>query len=130
MESADAIDWYAFAGKLLGNLKDSLQASRAEAAHVKVFLSSQNGALTANLTSSTSDPLVYGHLPAGTRGSEIVVNARVHMPPEMLRTLVETSIRVAAGGRIATRILSLESFSPSRPQPTHRYSGVAVPDLE
>jgi G3E family GTPase len=128
MESAEAIDWDAFASKLLRNLKESLQASRAEAAHVKVFLSSQNGALTANLTSSATGPVVHGQAPAKTRGSEIVVNARVHMPPEILRILVERSIQVTAGERIATRVLSLESFSPSRPQPTHRYTRVAALD--
>jgi len=124
MESAEAIDWDAFASKLLRNLKASLEASPAEAAHVKAFLSSQNEALTANLTSSTADPVVHGQVPAKTRRSEIVVNARVHMPPEMLRILVERSIQETAGEDIATKVLSLESFSPSRPRPTHRYRRV------
>jgi len=125
VESADAIDWDAFAGRLLWNLKGALQTSRAEAAHVKVFLSSQNGTLAAHLTSGAAEPVVHGQVSAKTRESEIVVNARVHMPPEKLRTLVEKSIHVTAGEGMATRVLSLESFSPSRPQPTHRYTRVA-----
>jgi len=124
MESAGAIDWNAFVGKLLRKLKDSLQAARVEAAHVKVFLSSENGVLTANLTSSAAEPVVNGQLPLKTRRSEIVLNARVHMPPEALRSLVEKSLQVTAGDGMAARVLSQESFRPSRPQPTHRYTEV------
>ena len=125
MESADAIDWDAFAVRLLRNLKDSLHASQAETAHIKVFLSSQNGSLAATLTSSVAEPMVHGQVKAKTRGSEVVVNARVHITPEKLRTLVEQSIHVTAGEEVTTKVLSLESFSPSRPQPTHRYTQVA-----
>jgi len=125
IESTDAADWVAFTRKLLRNLKESLQAARAEAAHVKIFLFSQGSSVVGNLTSGSGEPVVSSEVKSKTRESELVVNARVHMPPERLRALVERSLRVTAGEGTATRILSLESFSPSRPQPTHRYNQIA-----
>lgn len=125
MESAKAIDWKAYAVRLLRNLKDSLHVVRAEIAHVKLFLSTPNGSLAGSVTRGLAEPLVCGQVNAKTRESELVVNARVHMSPEELRTVVEKSIHVSARGQVATRVLSLESFSPSRPQPTHRHTQVA-----
>jgi len=125
IESTYATDWGAFTRKLLRNLKESLQASGAEAAHVKVFLSSQDDSVAGNLTSGSGEPVVQGEVKRKTRESALVVNARVHMPPERLRTLVEKSLYATAGEGMATRIMSLESFSPSRPQPTHRYNQIA-----
>jgi hypothetical protein len=125
IESAEAIDWEEFASRLVQNLRGSLQASRAETAHVKVFLSTQHGSLTANLTGGAAEPVVHSRVKAKSRESEAVVNARIHMPPQSLRALVEECIHLTAGEPVATRVLNLDSFSPARPQPTHRYTRVA-----
>jgi len=126
IESPNAIDWEAFAGKLLHTMKESLQTSQVEAAHVKLFLSTDDGSVVANLTTDAAEPVIHGNGRTESRKSELLVNARVNTPPDNLRTLVERSLQVAAGNKMATRVLSLESFSPSRPQPTHRYRQVAA----
>jgi glycerol uptake facilitator-like aquaporin/G3E family GTPase len=124
IDSAEAIDWEAFASKLLGNLRESLKELRAEAAHVKIFLTTHDGSVTANLASGAAEPVVSGDMKGKPREAGLLVNARVHTSPERLSALVERSLHVTAGDSMAMRILSLESFSPSRPQPTHRYGRI------
>lgn len=125
IESPATIDWEAFASKLLCNLRESLETSRAEPAHLKIFLSTGDGSVAANLTGGAAEPVVHGDVNGKPRETELLVNARVHMPPEKLRASLEESIHVTAGEGMTTRVLSLESFSPSRPQPTHRYQQIA-----
>jgi Ni2+-binding GTPase involved in maturation of urease and hydrogenase len=121
VEAAELVDWHAFAGKLVRNLKESLGESDAEVAHVKVLLSAESGSVGANLTSGASEPAIFGGVNRKSREAEVILNARVHMAPERLRALVERSVRATANEDVTTRILSLDSFSPSRPRPTHRY---------
>lgn len=122
IESADAIDWEVFAGKFLRNLRESLKASRAEAAHVKLFLSTTSGSVIANLASGTAEPVVQSSVRGAPKEVGLLVNARVHMTPEELSAAVDDSLRLSMGDNMGSQVLSLNSFSPSRPQPTHRYA--------
>ena len=105
-------------------MRESLKASQSEAAHVKIFLSTLRGSVIANLASGAAEPVVQSNVEGKPREAGLLVNARVHMSPEGLSAVVENSLRLLMGDNVTTRILGLNSFSPSRPQPTHRYQTV------
>ena len=124
IQSVDTIDIEMFAEALLRHVRESLNAAHAETAHIKLLLTTDHGSVTANLVSGTMGPTVHGDVKGTPREAGLLLNARVHILPEDLRAIIERSLRAATGARMAARIMSLESFSPSRPQPTHRYSHV------
>jgi len=126
VEAAEAIDWELYARRLLNQLRGDLREAHAEPAHLKILLSTHDGSARANLVGSTAEPLVQSDVQGKPRQAGLLVNARVHIPPEKLTDLLEHSLRATASSGVATRILHLDSFSPSRPQPTHRYKQVAA----
>ena len=105
-------------------MQQLLKVEEAEIAHIKLALSTSVGSIAANLTSSLSEPLMQGKIAGWSREATVVVNARVHLDPEDLARIFQESLRTSSGEHLRTQILSLQSFSPARPQPTHRYSSV------
>ena len=85
--SSDAdIDWKDFGGRYLKALQDAFAQRRAQVGHVKLFLSTQTGTMTANLVSSKGPVAIrtQGQLPAAA-AAEMTLNARVQMDPEKLQ---------------------------------------------
>mgnify|MGYP001574227339 CR=1 FL=1 len=119
-------DWKAFALDLLSSLARDLRARGAEIAHVKLLLESGVGRILANLVRTGEAPYATGSIEGSPADSTLVLNARVRNDPEELRSTVESSLRTTAGARIRAAIRTIESFSPARPQPTHRF-GAVVP---
>jgi glycerol uptake facilitator-like aquaporin len=124
IDAAQPSNWAAFAGRLLLELRKSFQAAQAEAAHVKIFLSTNAGSVAANLAGSQAEPIVVTNLKGKPRQAGLLVNARVHLSPERLSAAIERSLQIAADEGMAARILGLSSFSPARPRPTHRYQQI------
>jgi glycerol uptake facilitator protein len=121
--SSDAdIDWKDFGGRYLKALQEAFARRRAPVGHVKLFLSTQTGTMTANLVSSKGPVAIrtQGELPAAT-AAEMTLNARVQMDPEKLQEACLDILR-QVNGRVSVRVLNLRSLSPGRPQPTYRYS--------
>jgi G3E family GTPase len=116
--------WAPFCRKLLQHFRESLAEAKAEIAHIKLFLSTPLGSLTGNLTGGASGPVIQSGLQGPSQNASLLINARVHMLPEALRVAFERSLLEAGGGDLEIRVRSLESFSPVRPQPTHRYTRV------
>jgi len=119
-------DWRRCCLELLADLRDRLQAATAEIAHLKLLLTTADGSFVANLTSSDGEPAMRGDAGGETRQAALIVNARVHIAPEMLQTLVEEALQRFGGPGVAARVVQLRSFSPSRPDPTHRYGAVVA----
>jgi hypothetical protein len=91
-----------------------------------MLLSAGSEQCIANLTSTDGEVCVRGL--AGNAGrAELVLNARVEMPPEELETLVRRHLSAAAAGGVAAEIVHLQSLRPGRPRPTHRYRCVVEP---
>lgn len=127
LRAAPGTDLAAYCRRLLASLRDDLRARSADIAHLKILVGDSGSTLTANVTGLRDEPRVLGALAAGTAPLRMLVNARVHLPPEALRALVEQTLAGAGGASVTARVLSIESFRPGRPQPTHRYSSV-VPE--
>jgi hypothetical protein len=123
LEASHPVDWRHFCLELMQALQREFQGQSAEIAHLKLHLTAGDESLTANLTSSHGVPLLRGTITGQPRKGVLLVNARAHIAPEPLRTLVERQLQ-AAGDGLQLTIEALQSFAPSRPQPLHRYNSV------
>ena len=77
----------------------------------------------ANLVSSLTAPELS--LPSGrqVREAELIVNARVALDPEILEAQVRGCVeKVCRVHGAVAEFGKMQSFRPSRPQPTHRYA--------
>jgi Ni2+-binding GTPase involved in maturation of urease and hydrogenase len=117
-------DWGLFCWKLIDALHHEFQACAAEVAHVKIRLAAAGGVITASLTANRGRPLLIGHVAGEPREATLLVNARVQLEPQRLRSIVESCLRAAAGERIEMAVEQIRSFAPSRPEPTQRFDQV------
>jgi G3E family GTPase len=121
-------DWGLFCWKLIDALQHEFRASAAEVAHLKIRLTADGGAIMAHLTANRARPLLFGHLTHQPHDAALLLNARVHMDPEQLRAIVESCLRATAADGFEIAVDQIRSFSPSRPQPTHRFDRVVQAD--
>jgi Ni2+-binding GTPase involved in maturation of urease and hydrogenase len=112
--------------EIIGRLQGALAARGAETAHLKTIGLWEGFYGVANLVSSFTAPELS--LPSNCRvqQAQLVVNARVAIDPAELETLVRGVIAEAAAAQKATaEIVTVQSFRPGRPVPTHRISSPA-----
>lgn len=125
LRTENDIEWSHFANDFQEALREELQVQAAEAAHVKLTLTGRNNSLAANLTGNNSPVSVRGEIAPGERQVALLINARVCMEPNSLRTVVEAALQSTAKKHLVeTTITDMRSFCPSRPQPTFRYESV------
>ena len=117
-------NWAAVCRKVIAGLQAKFKKKQTEVAHVKVFLSTSSGFVVANLTSANGIISVRGAIKGSPVKAEMIVNARAQMLPDELEKLVRRIIAGMATGSIKTIISHLQSLSPGRPRPTHRYPSV------
>lgn len=114
------IDWAAFAGELLERIRLELCQRSAEIAHLKLYITAAKAHVAGNVTSNDGPVSVRGSIDPSWRETALLVNARVHDHPDLLRATVERCLAAAAAGRMAAPITNVRSFFPGRPEPTHR----------
>jgi G3E family GTPase len=106
---------------LIDELRQRFAAADVEPAHLKAIGQADGNAAVANLVSSDTPVTLSLASEFATRQAELVVNARVATDPDMLRSAVEEAVTQLAhryGAR--SEVISLQSFRPGRPVPTHR----------
>ena len=118
------IDWKAFAADLLEAIRVELRSRSAEIAHVKLYLTAGDGHVVGNVTSNEGPLSVRGGIDPARREAALLINARVHVQPDVLRAIVENALAATAGDRLEATITNMRSFFPGRPQPTYRYEAV------
>lgn len=105
----------------IARLQTRLHESDSETAHLKVIGLTDGGYAVANLVSNALAPELS--LPSGvvTSSASVVVNARAAADPELLEEFVREELATACREINATlEVLTLQSFRPGRPVPTHR----------
>lgn len=105
---------------LLVDLRDVFRSKDAEIGHLKCAVTGGGRTIWANLTDMDAEPGIsdpqFGTFPQGT----LMVNARVHMPPEELEAVVRDSIAAVCGRFEANcEIDDLQCFSPAYPNPPY-----------
>ncbi|MDR2745311.1 MAG: hypothetical protein LBB66_09020 [Desulfovibrio sp.] len=124
---AGAGDWRHFCECFMQKLTLAFQEEKACVGHVKVLLWAEGcpQSLTANSVGTGDLFSLRGGLPAGAAEVALLVNARVEMAPDALRRVVLRLLDEACAAlRLEHSILSLNSLSPGRPEPTWRYDRV------
>jgi len=107
--------------QLIGNLHACLVEQSAEAAHLKVIGLCDASYAVANLVSNVSGPEMSLPSSARTHQANVVVNARVAIDPADLETMVRQQLSgVCEQQGLKHTVVSLQSFRPGRPVPTHR----------
>ncbi len=127
LDAAEPPDWTAFCRQLLAGLQSRFAAGAAEIAHLKLLLSVRGGALSANVTSTGESPRIQGAISAPATQAALILNARVHQDPESLRRTIEDALSEAADNAspaLTADIAHLQSLSPGRPEPVHRFDTV------
>jgi len=122
------VDWREFASGLLTHLQRLLGAQSGRIGHVKLILTAPGCELFADVTNNGQQPYVHGAVEGSPRQVSLTFNARVQIEPEPLREILEASLDLAGSGRMRARIDSIDSFSPARPEPTHRFDRVVNAD--
>jgi len=129
LRAATAVDWREFCAGFIERVREGLRArpeqgQGAEIAHLKLLLNTAGGSLQANLTSSRGEPLFQGAVEGEPREALLIVNARVRAEPEELQAVIENALASGPQKDLAVEILTMASFKPGRPQPTHRNSDI------
>lgn len=110
--------------RLLETTRTALAARGAEIAHLKLLLTANGEQLAANLTANDDAASIQGKSGGTVREATLLVNARVHLDPAELRSVVENAIQAATGATVHSEIARLESFAPSPPKPVHRFTAI------
>jgi hypothetical protein len=108
---------------VIQRLHQRLVAASLETAHLKVIGLTGGGYAVANLVSNSVSPELS--LPSGAveREANVVVNARAAADPEILEQFVRDELGAACNELEADlKVLTLQSFRPGRPVPTHRFT--------
>ena len=106
---------------LITRLHQRLVETSAEAAHLKVIGLCDLSYAVANLVSNQTGPELSLASSAQTTFANVVVNARVATDPEVLETMVREELaEVCSQSGLSSEVISLQSFKPGRPVPTHR----------
>jgi G3E family GTPase len=120
LQARDDIDWKTFAADLLEAIRGALRARSAEIAHLKLYLANGSGHIVGNITSNDGPLSVRGEIAPAQRAAALLINARVHVEPDALRTAVEKALAATCGDRVEATVTNLRSFFPGRPEPTYR----------
>ncbi|MEJ7595331.1 MAG: GTP-binding protein [Planctomycetaceae bacterium] len=121
VESTQDFDLDAFLMDVIQRLHARLLSSSAEAAHLKVIGLCDGSFAVANLVSNATGPELSLASNSRTLSANVVVNARVATDPADLELIVREELAAAAAAiGVSQNVISLQSFRPGRPVPTHR----------
>jgi G3E family GTPase len=119
------VQWGLFAKELLEGICTDLRAVAAEIAHLKLHLTAADEHIVGNLTANDAAVFLRGAIVPECRDASLLINARVHCAADQLRAVVEARLSAVAGRhRLQAVIRHMQSLSPGRPQPTHRYEAI------
>jgi G3E family GTPase len=111
---------------LVSSVAESLRARGAEAAHLKIALETGGAAAVANFVGAASTPSLSQPLGRPASGGRLVVNARVHLDPQVLRGLVDEAIETTLASQgLTAKVEEATQFRPGRPVPIHRFAPTA-----
>jgi hypothetical protein len=113
-------DWGIFADRLIRQIQGDLASRRAEIGHLKRLISNSSGQALANATGIGELPTILSCFGTRTRTADLILNARAVVDPQVLRSIVESSISAVAGNEIEIGEMRTHSFKPAYPRPTYR----------
>ncbi|MBN2137384.1 MAG: MIP family channel protein [Sedimentisphaerales bacterium] len=123
LRAKEDFDWPAFARGYLEAIRDRLRSVNAQVGHIKLFLSTTDGSLTANLTATDGAVLIQQSAESlqVSRTADMTFNARVEMDPDRLQQITLDMLHDYSGD-LSVQTYGTSSLRPGRPQPTFRYA--------
>lgn len=119
--ASHAFDIDAFLLAYICRLHERLVSSSSEAAHLKVIGQCDNCYAVANLISNSHGPELSLPAQQSTRQLDLIVNARVAIDPAELEQIVLEELNEHCNHlQLEQKQVSVQSFRPGRPVPTHR----------
>ncbi len=118
------ISWRDYAAELLDAIRGRLRTAGAQVAHLKLYLAADGASIAGNITDDGSPVSIRGDVDSLRQTVSLVINARVHATPEVLRNAVEQGLHESGENRVRAEIKNLRCFFPGRPEPTFRMSRV------
>jgi Ni2+-binding GTPase involved in maturation of urease and hydrogenase len=115
-----AVDWRCFCSSLLDTLCLTAQENAMAVGHIKLFLTTENGHLTASLTGNGKKANIRDDLKHIAIDSRLILNARVDTTPEALKIIVEDAIEAECRNSARFELRRISSTRPGIPHPTHR----------
>ncbi len=102
---------------------DLLSARKEEAAHIKLILGTPGGSVTANWVGGGTPARVQGPSEVSASRGRLILNARVHTDPLVLRSVAQDALAQALAAHGARGSLEESTqFRPGRPVPIHRFA--------
>ncbi len=94
-----------------------------EIAHLKMSVHAADRSVIVNLVRGDAIPELARQIEANVPAADLVINARVHVDPEILWQVVHTCLdTVAHRHKVGLLNVNAQKFRPGRPVPTHRYA--------
>jgi len=116
------VDWVDFSRRYLEAVREQLRSAQVQIGHIKLFLSTADASLTANLTSLDGPVLIQkSNMSFQAKRAKMTFNARAQMDPEQMQRMTLDVFR-SQFTDIAVQTRAIRSLRPGRPQPTFRYS--------
>ena len=107
--------------KLVGQIGANLADAGHEVAHLKVLGQTLNDAAVANLVGSSVAAELSLASEIKTTSADLLINARVAVDPDHLRTIVlSVTEQLASELNVKLTVGNIQSFRPGKPEPTHR----------
>ncbi len=121
----EPIDWNAVALGLIRRIHSRLARIPAEIGHLKLLMTDSAGQqVSANVTSTEDGPTAQGDIGRSEGPVNLILNARAHIDPKRLSSIVEHSIADIGAEAVKPSPLTLHSFSPGYPRPSYRIDRV------
>ncbi|HBE78445.1 MAG TPA: hypothetical protein DDW65_11820 [Firmicutes bacterium] len=121
LEASVPVDINALVYELLENLKAQLQVSHYEIAHLKIYGIAESDWVKASITSVTDAVDFNRRMAQPANHVKLIINARIHIEPEILKPLVEEELAaIAAKNDMDVKDLRTECFKPGKPVPKYR----------
>jgi len=117
-------DWNAFLLGYLDSTKQRLMTLNAEIAHLKAYSIGSGDWAKISLTSIYETSEFSRCMQAPVKEIQLIINARVNLKPDVLKEVILKTLdhHTVEKGLIASGI-SIECFSPARPNPKYRIAG-------
>ena len=107
--------------QLASLLRERLSEDELEIAHIKLFLRAEEQVCSLSILGNGMPPELSRKADTRARSFHLLVNSRVACGPDELKRTVEDCVRSwVSGVKASVSNISVASFSPSRPMPTHR----------
>ncbi len=119
----EQINWDQIAATFLQDLSRKIDKQNIGVGHVKIILENGSDYLVGNITGTSETISIRGE--AGVSDTtQIIINARIGVNPEILDEMVKESLEKVTNNIISMKINAWKCLSPGYPNPTFRYDKI------